>query len=204
MVDIQKVVFPDEGKPDHAVGLICGIVGGLAGAYAMHLYWKRVAPKLFPLDAQPVETPGTNTLPSPSPLGQQYRPGETATMAAGRIAYQQLTGYEPRDLETRRLLSDLVYWGWGVAMGAAYGGTRNTTRWRDLAGGFFYGFRLFLGDLLMPPLAGLRADPRYFSPKQHLWRLSAIWVYSFTTTAVTRALYRLVPPELRTDTLPPE
>lgn len=77
-------------------------------------------------------------------------------------------------------------------MGAIYGATRTTTRTTDIAGGFFYGIRLWLGDTLMSALLGFRPPPAAFTREQHLWRLSAIWVYSFTTTAVTRIVYRIL------------
>jgi hypothetical protein len=75
-------------------------------------------------------------------------------------------------------------------MGAAYGSTRTTTRNRDIAGGFFYGIRLWLGDEVMSRLLGLERDPREWPLKRHLVWLTGHWVYSFVTAQVTRVLYR--------------
>jgi hypothetical protein len=162
-------------------------VGGLVGAIAMRYYERSIAPQIFPGVTDPPE----NAEIAP-PLAKQYRNGETASAAWGRILFKFLMGHEPVFGETKTQLGTFVQLAYGMAMGAAYGGTRTTTRWRDLASGFFYGIRLWLGETLGLSLFGLRADPRSFSPRQHLWRLSRQWVYSFTTTAVTRILYRLV------------
>ena len=72
---------------------------------------------------------------------------------------------------------------WGMAAGALYGATRTTTRWRDVAGGFFYGLRLFAGDTFGMALLGLRPDPKQISTREHVSWLLGHWVFSFTAAS---------------------
>lgn len=184
--DLYRQSYGNEETPDFRIGFLVGIVGGLVGAIAMLYYDRSIAPSV---SDQP-----ENAEIKP-PLIKQYRQGETASTAWGRILFTVLIGHEPVFGETKNQLGTFVQLAYGIAMGATYGGTRTTTRWRDLASGFFYGIRLWLGETFALSLFGLRADPRSFSLRQHIWRLSRQWVYSFTTTAVTRILYRLIAPK---------
>ena len=172
-------------------GLTVGLVGGLAGVYTMRYYWKYIAPELFPEQADWKANPASESSNAISLVGQHYEAGEPATAALGRRVYEVITGQEPQSAEMKRLLADLTHWGWGVVAGGLYGGTRTRTYPRDIAGGFFYGIRLWLGDELLAALMGMRAEPTAFPFRQHLWRLSGHWVYSFVTANVTRILYRL-------------
>ncbi len=170
-------------------GLFVGALGGLAGWYAARFYWRNLAPLLFPYE------PGREDIPNadpPSPLGRQFRRGETASMALGRIAYTQMTDKEPQALETRLLLGELVHLGVGVGTGAFYGTTRRVRRPVDILGGLFFGLWLWLSDTFGAAFLGLRAGPEAFSTQQHVWRLTGHWVYSFTTANVTRILYRFL------------
>lgn len=191
MTNLKALLMPDEGRPERAKAALAGIAGGLAGVYALHLYWWRIAPRLFPLKADPANH-NINPAYTISLTGKHYRQGETTTAALGRLAHTQIAGVEPEDALARRQASDLAAVALGITAGILYGGTRTTTRPRDLAGGFFYGLRLWLGDTFGAALLGLRPGPGAYSAGQHLWRLSGFWVYSFTTTAVTRLLYRLL------------
>ncbi len=181
----------DEGTPDRRIGLVAGIAGGIVGYFAMRAYCDEIAPMLFPLDANPDKAiiHAEHTM---SPIGKQQQYGETPWEAMGRMTYQMMTGDMPDTPDMRSELGETAQLLSAIGAGAVYGGTRTTTRTRDFAGGFFYGIRLWLGETIGLALMGLRADPRAYKRSQHLWRLSAVWVYSFTTTAITRVLYRLL------------
>lgn len=182
------------GVPDRRKALVMGIIGGAVGAYAMRWYTRQVIPVIFPRalnSAQPNSRP--DPLEARALVPRQYEEGETPFLAAGRIAYTSLTGNPPRSTETRALLGDLAEWAYLLTAGALYGGTRTTTRWRDIAGGFFMGIRMWAGDEISAPLFGLRAGPTRFTEQQHGVLLSAYWVYSFVMANVTRFLYRLFP-----------
>ena len=179
-------------KIDRRKGLVTGILGGLVGVAALHPYWKLLPANAYgqlPNADEPVAF--ADKLPEIEPLfGQRHLPGEAATATVGRIAYRVVTGHAPRTRAERGRLRAMVLWGWGMAMGAAYGSTRTTTRARDIAGGFFYGLRLWLGDEVLSRLLGLERDPREWPLKRHLAWLTGHWVYSFVTANVTRVLYR--------------
>lgn len=190
MTDIQDLVFPDEGQPNRPKAALVGIIGGLVGAYALRLYWRVIAPAVFPPQADP-DNHDVNPAHSIALVGKQYHTGESAPAAVGRLVYDQVVGEAP-DTAAQEQLENVMPLVIGVIAGLLYGGTRTTTRWRDIAGGFFYGLRLWLIDTVGAALLGLRPGPKAYSRSQHMWRLAGIWVYSFTMTAVTRILYRLI------------
>jgi hypothetical protein len=170
------------------IGTGCGALGALA----MRWYWRNAADAIFPHNHE-LEQRITlaDQLPEISPLfGRLYRPHEAAGAAAGRVVYEAVTGREA-DENTQAVLYDAVWIGWGMLFGGLYGLTRTATRPRDIAGGFFYGLRLYLGNTVMAAILGLRAHPRAFTRRQHLIWLTGTWVYSFTTTNLTRLVYWL-------------
>lgn len=181
-------------KIDRRKGFVAGVAGGIVGVIALQLYWRYLPKGAFeqvPHADEPVAF--ADKLPEIEPLfGQRHMPGEAATATAGRILYRAVTGHAPRSAAERRQLRALVLWGWGMVMGAAYGSTRTTTRGRDIAGGFFYGLRLWIGDAVLARLLGLERDPREWPLRRHLVWLTGHWVYSFVTANVTRVLYRLL------------
>ncbi len=190
MPELKARIFPDEGQPHRAKAALVGIIGGLAGAYALRLYWRVIAPAVFPPQADP-DNHDVNPAHSISLTGKHYLTGESAPAAVGRLVYDQVVGEAP-DMAAREQLENTMPLVLGVIAGVLYGGTRTTTRSYDIAGGLFYGLRLWQMDTIGAALLGLRPGPKAYSRWQHLWRLVGMWVYSFTTTAVTRVLYRLI------------
>ncbi|MBE2267993.1 MAG: hypothetical protein IAE80_07150 [Anaerolinea sp.] len=180
--------------PDRRKALIMGIIGGVVAAYVMRWYTRKVVPVIAP---RALRAASVSSRPDPleerALVPRQYEDGESPFQAAGRIVYTKLTGNAPQSEETRVLLGDLAEWAALIGAGAGYGGTRTTTRGRDIAGGFFMGIRLWTADELMSPLLGLRAGPTRYSLHQHIVLLSAYWVYTFVMANLTRVLYRLLP-----------
>ncbi len=180
-----------EGVPDRRKALLCGIVGGMIGAYVMRRYIHDVLPKLFPdADDPPKAARQPDPLEARSPFGQKYQGDESAYDAGARVAYTLVTGHAPE-----KRLGDVARWLSGLGLGITYGATRTSTLPRDIAGGFFYGIRIWLGDEIFFPLLGLRAGPTRFSLRQHFALLTSYWVYSFVTANLTRLIYRLFSPE---------
>ncbi len=177
---------------DRRKGFVAGLIGGAVGVLVMQAYWRILPQDAFdwlPHSREPVEA--ARKLPAIEPLlGRRYLPDEAAAVAVGRTVYRLITGRQPRSLEERDRLRWLVLWAWGLGSGVAYGATRTTTRPRDLAGGFFYGLRLWFGDTVLTGLLGLKPDPRQWPLREHLLWLTTHWVYTFVTTQVTRLLYR--------------
>ncbi|MEP7291001.1 MAG: hypothetical protein ABI835_04420 [Chloroflexota bacterium] len=186
----------NEGVPDRRKGLVIGIVGGLVGAYAMRRYVRDLLPNWFPDASDPAQiTDQPDPLERRAPFGQLYIPGENTYQAIGRVTYELTAHHPPPTLAQRQQLGDWAQWGMGLFAGIAYGATRTSTLPRDIAGGFFYGIRLWLGDEILLPLLGLRAGPTRFTKRQHFALLTSYWVYSFVTANLTRVLYRLFSPE---------
>lgn len=185
------------GVPNRWKGLAVGIVGGIVGTVAQRYYEQNVAPRYFPA----VRPPARENRTTPDPVEQrayfapQYEPDETLTQTVTRAAYTLFHRRVPRYAETRQLGEDVAEFAIGMFIGAMYGGTRTTTRARDIAGGFFFGIRLWLGEVVGAPLLGFTPGPTRFSPEQHAHLLTRWWVYSFVTTNVTRVLYRLISPK---------
>lgn len=179
---------------DRRKAALIGLVGGLAGAYAMRYYTRKIVPVLFPFVLRPAISDGrTDPLEKRALVKPRYEEGETTMQTAGRVIYTNLAGKAPRFAETRELLGDIAEWAYLILAGFTYGGTRTTTRPRDIAGGFFMGIRMWLADEMFAPLLGLRAGPTRFTMPQHAVLLSAYWVYSFIMANVTRILYRVLP-----------
>lgn len=187
-------LWADEGVPDRRVGLLVGLIGGAVGALAVRVYGQAILPRLLPSVNHDGLAPdlylqsGQREMLS---LPRQYEAGETASEAAVRIGYRQLTGDAPSPALTRNL-AESVQWIMGIGAGGVYGGTRTTTRARDIAGGFFYGIRLWLTDAIFAPRLGLRAPPAAFPLVYHVARWTMFEVYTLTMAAVTRILYKLV------------
>jgi hypothetical protein len=181
----------DEGQPNRPKGLAVGLVGGIAGMAAMLLYWRHVAPHLFPADTltQPPDLP--DALNNIAIAGKQYRAGESAPDVFARVILRGVTGIEP-SRQQKVLLSDIGVWLFGMMLGGIYGGTRTTTAPLDPPGGLFYGMRIWFGDTIGTALLGMRPGPGAIPLREHAMRLTAYIVYSAVTANVTRLLYKFV------------
>jgi hypothetical protein len=183
--------------PNRWKGLAVGMVGGIAGTFARRYYERKIAPRFFP----PLAPPDYLDASTSDPVEQrawvmpQYQDDETMLQATARVFYKMLKGREPRSTEAKTLSEDVTEMVWGIVAGAGYGSTRTTTRARDIAGGFFLGIRLWLIEIVGGTLLGFRPGPTRYSIDQHAHLLTVYWVFTFTMTAVTRALYRLLSPE---------
>lgn len=205
--ELHHQVDPLYQAPDRGAALVIGLFGGLIGAVALRLYENYLESYIMPPDSsglshvEPLlgEVLHLTTLDSMSLVGTHYEPGEDASEAAARLMYRQLvnrdvvsvTDVAPSPI-TPGLLKDVIQWTVPIVLGGVYGGTRTTTASHDLAGGFFYGLRLWLGDTFGLALFGLRAGPTALPVRYHVKRLLRVWVYSFVTTGTTRLLYTLI------------
>ncbi|MGQ0571053.1 MAG: hypothetical protein ACT4P5_16250 [Armatimonadota bacterium] len=174
-------------------GFTLGIVGGVAGLFAMAWYWQTAASLS---DGDPRKWKGRATshaLDSISFVGKQHEDGESASAAVGRMAYELLTGKKPRSKETRETLSNLVHWVVGMALGGAYGAVRGRTSEPDGAGGLTFGTAVWLvGDELALPIFGLAKGPTAYAPALHAHGFGAHVAYGLATSTVTQLLRRLI------------
>ncbi len=164
-----------------------GAAGGLAGTYAMSLYWKAAQawvgedPRAWTQEGAP------HALDEMDVAGQHHEEGESSTAAMGREAYEAATGEEPSD-ETKTELSQGVHWSYGTLMGGLYGAWRGRQEGLDAAGGLTFGTALWLlGDELAVPLLGLAQGATAFPPAQHAHRLGAHLAYGLAAAATAQA-----------------
>ncbi|MBK8020190.1 MAG: hypothetical protein IPK19_01900 [Chloroflexi bacterium] len=184
--------MPGSGVPNRRRAALLGMIGGAVGVMAMRWYQDNLEPELFPdVSQSPRGLPADDPIES-NAMAALYEGGDTALETVGRQVVRLQEGRTPAspDSETQRALDVLL----GLSTGLAYGGTRTTTRSRDIAGGFFMGLRMGFAEVVLAPLLGLRAGPSRFRPLQLLGVQMRYWVFSFVMTAVTRALYKVLSP----------
>ncbi|MBX3158574.1 MAG: hypothetical protein KF773_21570 [Deltaproteobacteria bacterium] len=167
-------------------GLARGLLGGVVGLAAMEVIRRATAPLVkdrapSPYDVLPTER-------SMSPFGLHHEPGESATTAIGRIAYQQLLGRPPSE-RMSALLSWGVHLGYGLVAAAAFGALRGARAHHVVRDGLAFGSGLWLlGDELTVPLLGLADKPTAYHPTRHLQSLAQHLGFGVATAATARAL----------------
>jgi hypothetical protein len=176
-------------------GFCLGMLGGIGGLVAMHYFWKKVSPAIEKQVGDKLEKTPQGELAAEyqdiSIYGMQYRPGEAATDALGRIFYTRITGREPQTEETKKTLSYLVHWVYGILQGGMYGAIWGKSP-SLTSGGLLFGTGLWLlGDEIAVPLLGLQPGPSSVTFNQHLERLGAHWAYGLGTAITTQALRRI-------------
>lgn len=186
-------------EDDRWKGFLLGAAGGVAGLLAMRAYWK-LATAFIGEDPRSKRAPGEpDDLDDMGVAGQHHRKDESSTAAAGRIAYEEVTGEEPTE-ETRALLSTAVHWGYGMMLGGLYGALRGRREGLDLKGGLVFGsLAWLLGDELLVPLLGLSKGPTAFPAEQHAHRRGAHMTYGLATSVATQALFGMITPRRRLD-----
>jgi hypothetical protein len=180
---------------DGLKGFIVGVLGGAVGLMAMGWYWEKAAPIIQrQVDENQEDTQEkAERYNDISIFGRQYREDETAPDALGRIVYTRVAGNEPKAKETKRLLSNLVHWVYGLAQGGVYGANRGKVGVFDVNGGVLFGTALWLfGDEIAVPLLGLQQGPGGTTLRQHINRLGAHWAYGLGTAVTTQLLRRFI------------
>jgi hypothetical protein len=169
-----------------------GVVGGLAGLAAMSAAERLVQP--FVKKRAPAPTDVFATERNISPLGSHHREDESATDAAGRIAYQRVVGHEPSERQ-ERALSWGVHIGYGLFVAGVYGAIEARERrslMRAIRTGALFGLGLWLfGDELAVPLLGLADKPTEYHVTKHAQSLVAHLGFGIATAATTNAIRSL-------------
>ncbi len=183
-------------RQNHWKGLVLGAAGGLVGVLAMSAYWQ-IATEIAGQDPRKMpkreETPDElKSLDSLSIVGQQHEEGESSTAAMGRIAYEMMTGKEPRSKETRTVLSYLVHWMISAAASGTYGAIRGATNDPDIQGGVVLGTSLWLlGDEFLMPVLGLTDGPTAYPSELHAYSWGAHIAYGVACSITTQLLEQL-------------
>ncbi|MEO5953317.1 MAG: hypothetical protein ABIQ44_12700 [Chloroflexia bacterium] len=178
-------------KTNRYKGFIVGALGGVVGVMAMDGYWKAVVSITGrdPREASVPKNKKAQALDDISVVGKQHKEGEGSTEAVGRIAFEAVTGKEPRTKETSKALSTEVHWAFGMSAAALYGALRGSARWPDVLGGVALGVGLWgLGDELAVPLLGLAGGPTSSPPELHAYTLGAHIAYGLAAAAVAQVL----------------
>jgi len=182
------------GIPNRQKAALLGIIGGIAGVLAMQWFQRHWLPVLFP-EFQQAPQGNAMTIADPvealAVIPSASQPGEHAAQTLARLVYEKLTPAPAATPQRRAAFDSAMEWVIGISAGIGYGGTRTTTRWRDIAGAFFMGIRMWIGEIMGTPVFGLRLGPTRYSPKQLLALQIRYWSFTFVMTTVTRILYRL-------------
>jgi hypothetical protein len=177
-------------------GFVIGMGGSLAGLMAMDAYWKAVAPKV----QEKVDLGGQDAYPDSinlddiSVVKRQYKGEESATDALGRLLYQAIMSKEPESEETKKVLSYLVHWAYGILQGGLYGAWRaNNGGSPGVKSGAAFATGLWLlGDEMAVPMLGLQSGPTAVAPEDHINRLGAHLTYGLATAVTSRLLHKIL------------
>ena len=169
--------------PNRWKGFVLGLAGGAAGVCAMNSFMKHSSGIFERLPGDSL----TGRPRSVSLIGKQHREDESSTAAVGRILYREAAGAEPQSDELKETLSNLVHWGYGIAMGGVWGALQPESF--DPKAGVAYGSALWLaGDEAAVPLLGLSSSPASHPPSEHAQTLAAHCVYGAVTATTTGLL----------------
>jgi uncharacterized membrane protein YagU involved in acid resistance len=190
-----------EPEPDPLKGLAAGLLGGLAGSMAMHLFqytvkqlthtqprqrrrtapiedWSRTAPSSMP----PEENLHTTVYDHPDPPRV-----EVVDAVSENVFHTHLPD------RYRNLAGEAVYVGFGTSLGGAYGILAEYCPDAGLAQGTLFGTGLMLAsDEVASPLLGLSDPPNKYPPSTHLYALGSHLVYGVTCELVRQGLRRLL------------
>lgn len=164
--------------------VIAGLVGGLAGSFAME-HFQRALGRISP------DIGG-----APGGGGQQYRKpqSEPSTYKAADVVACATTG-QPVPAPYKPAAGSLVHYAFGGTIGAIYGAA--TAQDRDVAsgGGVPFGIAVWVAaDEIGMPLVGLAKPPTSYPLQDHASAFAAHLVYGATTEAVRRLVLAALAP----------
>ena len=167
--------------------IIAGLVGGLAGSFAME-HFQRALGKISP------DIGG-----APGGGGQQYRKpqSEPSTYKAADAVACATTG-RPVPAPYKPAAGSLVHYAFGGALGAIYGAA--TAQNRDVAGGagLPFGAAVWVAaDEIGMPLVGLAKPPTAYPLKDHATTFASHLVFGATTEVVRRLVLAALAPRRR-------
>ena len=167
--------------------IIAGLVGGLAGSFAME-HFQRALGKISP------DIGG-----APGGGGQQYRKpqSEPSTYKAANAVARATTG-RPVPAPDKPAAGSLVHYAFGGTLGAIYGAA--IAQNRDVAGGagLPFGAAVWVAaDEIGMPLVGLAKPPTAYPLKDHATTFASHLVFGATTEVVRRLVLAALAPRRR-------
>ena len=155
-------------------GIVAGLAGGIAGAYAMNQFqrgWSKAQQKLTGNghSHQSVDEPDATML--------------TANKVARPFLHRELTR------EEQKKASPIVHYAFAAAVGTGYGAAAEYKPFVRKLGGVPFGAAVFgAADELAVPLFKLSKHPKEYPLSSHLYGLASHIVYGATIEAVRRGV----------------
>ncbi len=172
---------PKRRKSEAWKGLVAGLAGGLAGAWAMNQFQKACS-KISQRDGSESENESMDY------RSRQEQATEDATMkAANRVS--RIVLQQDLTREEKEELGPLVHYGFGTTMGGVYG---TIAEWQpDVKAGFGTAFASVLfvaGDEIAVPALKLSGSPVNYPLSSHVYALASHLVYGLATEGVRRGV----------------
>lgn len=167
-------------------GIIAGLAGGLAGAWAMNQFqavWSSTAEKIHQTNAS-----DGNGSANGNQSQNENESSEDATMkTANRISTGLLR--RPLSKEQKKKAGPIVHYAFGGLMGGLYGAAVENSARAKAALGVPFGAALFLAaDEVAVPLFGLSESPLEYPWNVHVQALATHLVYGVTTEVVRKGV----------------
>lgn len=178
----------DERDRNVAAGIIAGVIGGLAGTWAMSEFqgfWSK-------------KVSGDHDPDSASAGGrhdardwQERIEGQNSNeLAADAVAEHTIK--RPLTREELEVAAPAMHYAFGAAMGALYGGLHETSRNVRAMGGTGWGMAVWAGaDGIAMPLLGLSRPKTEYPLETHAQSYAAHIVFGVTTEIVRRGVRAL-------------
>jgi hypothetical protein len=167
-------------------GLVAGIAGGLAGAYAMNEFqtlWSKL---------QSSQGNGQSQESQESARASEREQQEPATVKAASAISEGLLEHRLTE-EGKETAGPAVHYAMGATSGAVYGALAEHFPQVTIGAGVPFGGAVWLvADELAVPAAGLSKSPTEYPLSSHAYALASHFVYGLTTDLVRRTVRQLL------------
>ena len=162
-----------------AAGIVAGMIGGLAGAWAMNQFQAVASDiKKKQQERQPKQ-------PNP-PNQRSAEESDDATMKTADRLYQAVE-HHPLSKKQKEQWGPVIHYAFGAAMGAFYGGLAAVLPVASSGFGTTFGAALWaVADEAAVPAFGLSKPPTEYPLSSHAMALASHLVWGTTTEAVRR------------------
>lgn len=173
-------------RPSTWKGIVAGLAGGLAGAWAMNQFQKGYS------KASDAVSSRMNNGESESMTKKRVVDGPAATtIAADRLMRPILGRRLSRD--EKKIAGPVVHYAFASALGSGYGAVAEHAPMVKMLWGIPYGAAVFAGaDELAVPALKLSRGPKEYPVSKHLNALSTHVVFGLTSELVRRGVRRML------------
>jgi putative membrane protein len=175
-------------------GTVAGMIGGLAGAWAMNRFQAGV--KSLSACCAPTENSDSQSESgqgAPHPKSESSRSQDAATTVKLAEAISRTVFDHPLSRSEKKVAAPMVHYGYGAMAGGVYGAVAEAAPIVTECAGAGYGTVLWLlGDEVAVPMLGLSKSPQKYPVSTHLSAAASHVVYGlaleFTRRMVLKAL----------------